>query len=128
MSVCVKINGKKRTLCAGALDRVITLENRAITVTPNNVDFVETFSAPVEVAAAIETSRGSTLFDGVNVEQVITHKFYIRYDSSVTAETWILFESKRYDIVDVENLEERSQWMLLRCNQKGLSAKAATSV
>ena len=99
----------------------ITLENRAITAPEfEGVDFDETFTPNTPVWALVETVRGKTFFDGVNTEEDITHWIYINFDSTVTSETWIkLADERRLDIVRVENLDERSEFMLLHSIDRG---------
>ena len=128
MSICVKIRGKRRTICIGDLDKEIYLADRAITppVFGSN-DFTETFTANTDPTwAMLETVNGKTWFDGVETEEKITHKFYIVYDENITAEWWILFENKYIDILNVEDLEERHEWMLLTCTERGLVANQAS--
>ena len=81
----------------------------------SGLDFVEKHS----VKAVIRTVRGQTLFDGVSTDQVITHKFGIEFLSGITAEDWIIFESRRFDIIDVENCSERGLDLILRCVDRG---------
>lgn len=122
MSECVSIRKKRRNVCIGDMEDEITLENRDIQA-PNfdTVDFDEEFTAPnPPVWALIETVRGKTFFDGVATEEDVTHWIYINFDATVTAETWVkLPDSRRLDILRVENLDERSDFMLLHCTDRG---------
>lgn len=122
MPKCQTIKRKRRNVCIGDLDSLITLENRDIQSPDfDTVDFDELFSAPnPPVWALLETVRGKTFFDGASTEQDITHYVYINFDVTVTAETWVKFEDgRRLDILRVENLDERSDYMLLHCQDKG---------
>ena len=127
MSTCVRIRGKKRKLCINDLDRVITLQNRNI-IPPldfGGCEASEEFSDDNDVEAMLVTrASGYTVFDGTNTEVDISHQFYMRYDDSVSTETWILFESKRYDIITMEDLDERHEWLRLNCNVRGTTEKA----
>jgi SPP1 family predicted phage head-tail adaptor len=121
MPRCSPIQRRHRKPCIGDLDTEITLENRAIQA-PNFglIDFDESFSTNSIAWALIETVRGKTFFDGVSTEVDITHWVYINFDATVTAETWIkLSDGRRLDILRVEDLEERSEFMLLHCNDRG---------
>lgn len=122
MPRCQSISRKRRNVCIGDLDSMITLENRDI-VAPefDTVDFKEEFTAPnPAVWALLETVRGKTFFDGVSTEKDVTHWVYINFDSTVTAETWIKLEDgRRLDVLRVENLDERSDYMLLHCEDRG---------
>lgn|SRR5512139_1880929 len=104
----------------GELNKQVTLQNRAI-VPPifGSADFDESFSTTATVWASIKTKAGKTIFDGVNQDVRITHEIIIRYDSTVTAETWIEFEGKKIDIVQVEDINEEHAFLRLLCNYRG---------
>lgn len=124
MPRCVQIRRKKRQVCIGDMrDRVI-IQTRAITVPDaNSVDFTETFSADQTVWAMVETKTGTQIFDGTNIIGVATHDIYIRFIAGVTFQKWLKFKSTYYDILDVQNLEERDEFYLLRCSLRGDDAK-----
>ncbi|MCW8929395.1 MAG: phage head closure protein [Gammaproteobacteria bacterium] len=110
---------------------VIKLKARSITAPLfNTVDFDEDFeeipSLPEEVLSLVETVSGVVLFDGVNTETPITHYIYVMYNPLITAEVWIEFENKRIDIVRVEDLDERHEFLKLFCNDQGLISKEAS--
>lgn len=118
---CKKIKRSNRKVCIGGMNELIELNTRSLTVPEiNSVDFGETFVITNSVYAMIETKIGASVFDQSNIERIVTHFFYIRYDANVTAETWINFRSDLYDIVDVEDLDARQEFMLLRCVLRGL--------
>lgn len=122
MPVCKQISRKRRNVCIGDLDSLITLENRDIEAPEfDTVDFDETFTtAAANTWSLIETVRGKTFFDGVSTEEDVTHWIYINFDAAVTAETWVkLDDGRRLDILRVENLDERSDFQLLHCNDRG---------
>ena len=103
----------------------ITIQNRAITPS-NGADFTETFTDVGVIPAAVNTVSGKTFFDGVNTETNITHSIGFRFDETVTAESWILFNGNRLDILKLENLDERSVWMRAICVDRGEAAKSAS--
>ncbi|MDH3325169.1 MAG: phage head closure protein [Gammaproteobacteria bacterium] len=120
MSTCRKCN--KRKISIGDLNRRITLQGRSIKGLSDTVDFSETFTdKPVDVDAKVETVNGKTMFDGTNIERVITHNFYIRYDETVTSETWIKYKSKNFNIVATENFDERDEYLKLPAYERGPS-------
>ncbi len=130
MATCVTIRGKRRSICAGDLDRMITLENRAIQAPTDGVDYTELFTekpvdasilSPGDVWSMVETVSGATVFDGTNIERVYTHRFYIRWIAGVTAQTWILFDGDRYEIINVEDLDARREFLLLKATIRGTS-------
>ena len=105
--------------------KTITLQNRDI-VPPifGSSNFDENFSNDQNVQAIIKTVLGKTFFDGVNTETNITHEIRIKYLAGVTAETWILFNSKRFDILSVTNCCEDDRILILTCCEKGTGEAA----
>lgn len=101
--------------------QMITIRDRDI-VPPafGSVDFGEEFSGDLAVRAIIKTKRGTTLFDGVNTDLVITHRFCIEYVSGVTAQSWIEFGGRRFNVADVENCCEKNEMLILMCVEDGV--------
>ena len=124
MPACKKLKRKRRQPCIGDLDTEITLQDRSITPPTTTVDFSETFTENAIAWAMVNTVRGKTAFDGAEVERDITHEFTIRFLTGVDAETWVLHNGERYDIIDAEDLEERHDWLVLRCAKLGPTSKA----
>ncbi len=127
MPKCIKLQRKKRLPCVGDLNTEITLQDRAITPPTTTVDFSESFTENAVVWAMMNTVRGKTAFDGAGVEKDISHEFTIRWLTGVDSETWILIENERYDIIDTEDLEERHEWLVLRCAKLGTTTQAVNS-
>ena len=120
MGNCAPIRIKKRRICAGDLTEQIVIQLRAIKAPQSgSVDFDEDFTDSSTVWAAIETKSGIELFDGVNLISRPTHFIYIRYITNIDVEKWITYKNKRYEILDAENLEERDEFILLRCSPLG---------
>lgn len=130
MTQCTKIRKKSKKVCIGALNRKIIIYTRSIiTPTSGAIDFDESLLEAKTVWAMVEPTTGTTLFDGTNTDQVISHKIYIRYSPNLTPEKWVEFPSVNgganvyLDIVNVENLDESNLYYLLRCNLRGDIAK-----
>ena len=121
MTKCVKICGRRRQVCIGSMDKLITLQIRALTEpVENSVDYSEGFTAIENVWADVKTtSRGEVVFDRANQARQVSHIFGIRYRDDVTTETWIEYEDNKYDILDTEDLEERHDFLLLKSVRKG---------
>ena len=120
MPKCVSIRKKKQKVCLGDMKDEILLQNRSIKgITDTDVDFTENFTEAATVWSMIETVQGTTTFDASNTEIVITHKIYVRFDPTVTSETWIELDSRKFDIVTVTNLDERKEFQLLLCRERG---------
>jgi len=109
------------------MDEQILLQDRGIGEPLfGSVDFGEDFTNIATVWAAVETVNGKTFFDSVNTETDITHHFYIRFDASVTAETWITWDSRRFDILKPEDYDGRKEFMKLTCAERGAKTIEAT--
>ncbi len=128
MSECKNIRKKHRKICAGDLVDFGTISSRDIKApTSGDVDFSEEFIVKEQDAfMLIETKRGESLFDEVGVEQDVTHHVYVRYMVGLTFQDWIDVEDQRYDIIDVEDLDNRHEFQLCRCTNRGLNTKEAT--
>jgi len=126
MPRCVRLKRKHRKICIGDLNNVIDLQERTLTAPSSGVDATETFIVDTpDVWAKIETVNGETIFDGTNTDINVTHRITIRFLPGITAETWVLFNGERLDILDVQNFEERDEWLLLKCTNRGTTANAA---
>lgn len=123
-----KIKRKKRQACIGGMNDRIVLQGRAIKPPIfGDPDFDETFTDNSTVWATINTVTGKTFFDGVNTDIPITHSIIIEFDTTVTTEIWIeLEDGRRVDILSVENLDERSEFMRLTCTDRGNKTVEAT--
>lgn len=120
MSECKVIRRKRRRICIGDMDTKVSLQTRSLQPPEaGSFDFDETFTTVDDVWALVETVRGETVFDGSNTEQDITHHFYVRYIPNITFENWVQVDGIRYDIIDVENLDNRNEFYLIRCNLRG---------
>ena len=117
----VTVRRDHRKVCAGDLRTRVTLSNRAITQPGfGQTAFGENFPAPRIVWAMVKTVNGRVLFNGVDSDEALSHEITIRYDSTVTAETWVeLADSTRLDIIDTQDLEERNEYLVLLCNARG---------
>ncbi len=123
---CNPVKFKSRRVCIGDRNERIKIHIR--TLTSNNagsIESIETFIELVEVWAAVETTRGSQLWNGVEVSNPFTHRMSIRYRDNIDFNKWIEFRDEYYDIVDVENLEQKNEELFLMCIRKGDNTKEA---
>lgn len=127
MPKCTTIRKKHRQVCVGDLEDFGTVNSRALSkANSGDVDFAETFTEKLQLFMLIESKRGETIFDEVDVEQVVTHHIYVPFIDGLTSEDWIDVETKRFDIIDVEDLDNRHEFQLCRCTNRGLATKEAT--
>lgn len=107
-------------ICVDMFDSLINIQGRRIrTPEGGSVDYTEEFTDGSDIAAMIQTKSGSTVFDSVGQELAVTHWFTIPYEVGITSENWVLFDGRRFDIVDIEDLNERKLFQVLRCQETG---------
>jgi len=117
---------KNRKICIGNMNKRITIQTRSLTTNNiGSIETIETFTDDIDVWAAIETTRGNQLWDGVEVSNPFTHNIYIRYRDDINFEKWIKYKDEEYDVVDVEDFEQANDFLLLRCIRKGSKTKEA---
>jgi len=102
-------------------DRIRISDREIIEPDFGSADFLEQFKArAIERWSTVRTTAGRTLFAGVGVDVAITHEIIIRYDEGVSSESWIILQDEtRLDVVQVEDLDERNEWMVLLCTDRG---------
>lgn len=125
-----RVNVKKRTrkVCVGDLNHLIKILPRDL-VEPKfmETDFGEDFAGHWEVLAKVVTTKGATVFNGVNTDVNVTHEVYIRFDADVTAEAWVdLDDGTRLNVVFIDDLDERHEWMKLICSERGANSQEAS--
>jgi len=126
MPTCVKIRRKKRQPCIGDMNEIITLQGRTLTPPTSGVDATEEFTdSNPDVWALIETVSGETMFDDTGTERDVTHMFVIRFITGISSETWILFNNERLDILSVEDLDGRQEFLKLRASNRGIETNEA---
>ncbi len=115
------IRRPRRVLCVGDLDTRVILHKRSLEEPGfGETDFKEDFKALQEVWAKVRTTSGKAFFSGAHVDVSVTHEISIRYRADVSSETWIeLLDGRLLDVVDVENLEERNEWLVMPCTERG---------
>lgn len=114
------IKRKNRVSCIGDMRERVKLHNRAIQVPEfESYDVTEDFTEITTVWANVRTVSGQTFFTGASVDVGLSHEIIIRYNANVNSETWIEYKDNNLKIVSVENLDERSEFLRLRCTERG---------
>ena len=92
----------------------------------SDVDIKENFKEIHECWAAIKTTTGTQSFNDVGTNlsgagSKITHNFYIRYinDSTITSQDFVLYDSNRYKIDSIEDLDMQKKFFLIRATFMG---------
>jgi hypothetical protein len=124
MVKCVQLVDKKTQVCAGSLNKLITLETRSITPPlSGTVDLGESFSTVINCYAMVVQTRGEQIFNGVDIVGIATHDWYIRYIPNVTFENWIKYswdgKTQYFRILDVINYEEKGIFYQFKCEKRG---------
>lgn len=127
MGECQRIRIPHRKICVGDLRRRISIQNRQLGPPKTGVDITHTFVELRKPWAAVRTLTGNNIFAGVNLDRTPTHIFYIRFYEGLTAEDWVVYKGERYDILEVENINERDEYYALYCNLRGDENKRSTS-
>ncbi len=130
MAICQNVSPKHRKLCAGDLNNEIQVLTRdlipPVSGDPDYTVEVDSDIAPI-VFCSIRTTNGQPIFDGTGTNDVqITHIFGVYFDESFTSENVVLFEDNLYQILSVEDLEERHEWMFLYCVISGTTNNASS--
>lgn len=127
MPECKIIRPKRRRLCTGDLNIKIDILSRSYGAPVTDVDFSQNFSLFKNIWAALETSNGRNNFYVTNLDISVSHIFYMRWIDGLEAEKWIEYKNENYDILEVENLEERDEWAICYCNVRGVNSEAVNN-
>lgn len=79
----------------------------------------QTFVTKHTVLAIVQTPKGKATFDDVGLDETVTHIFCIAWIDAITSEDWILFNGKRYDILNDVNCCEKDTRLKLFCRVRG---------
>jgi len=126
MSKCISIFDKKKKVCIGAMNKRIIIQIRSIQPSEgDSVDYGELITDRRKVWAFIRTRKGETIFAGTEIKRTTNFEFYIRYFSDVTFGNWIEFRKKRYNIVEIENINAENQYYLIFATKRGITSNVA---
>jgi head-tail adaptor len=119
-----KITRKADKICTGDLDQRIKIQTR--TKLANNDGAAEAdllISNFVDVWTMQQSTNGEEAFDSTNTIKVITDRFYIRYRKDIDITNAILKseggDSIRFKIIDIENINGRNEFLLIRASRRG---------
>lgn len=116
----ISIKKPNQAVSVGDMRDSIIIYNQAITApSGSNIDFTENFVMFKNVKSLVIVKSGEEIFDKSNLLTIATHFIYIRWFPELTAEYWIQYRSDFYDILDIENLDERNRFYLLKCKLRG---------
>lgn len=117
---------KLRKSTVGDMRTCITLEDRSITAPSfDSTSFTQDYNIIRDVWCKVETMSEQRTFDGINIDDIATHEFTIRFRDDVTSETRIRYKNTLYRIKKIENLEERDEYLVIKCRKDGEDDKEA---
>ena len=100
----------------GELNRRIALQT--VSYTPaGGVDLTPVYATVANLWAQAVTLKGAARIDGVNAGEGPTHRFVIRRRTDVSAKNFILYASRRFKVLGVENVDEQNRWQDLLCEE-----------
>lgn len=101
--------------------RTPVIIHKAEIMAPNvGVDFGRKITPVVEPWwCKVTTVTGVYMFDSSNVEQIITHDFQGRFHPDVDRDMVIEQGGEYYKIISAEDMEERHEFLRLRCTVRG---------
>jgi phage head-tail adaptor, putative, SPP1 family len=73
------------------------------------------------VWADIQPVKGLVTLDTKQIGEGVTHNFTMRYHPYITTERWLYFDSRRFRIRAVRNLQERSRFLELLCEEDSVA-------
>jgi len=122
---CRKIIRRKADkLCTGDLDQRIKIRIR--TKSANNDGETESdliITDLIDVWTMQQSVNGEEAFDSTNNIQLVTDRFYIRYRNDIDITNMIEKseggETLKFKIIDTENLNGRSEFLLIRTSRRG---------
>ena len=106
----------------GDLNEQIIIWDRSITPPLfNTSEQTQAYTNSLTIWAGVNTIRGKEIFNGTQLVGVMTHIILVRFDPArdITEQNVVEFKGSYYDILGVQNLEERDEWLELSCGILG---------
>lgn len=128
MSICKKINIPRSSICTGDLDKYIGIYIRTTGLEGAEDDYPQVVFALIKnVWAGIVTPSPMERFNGITVNDrisnLVTHIFYINYDSSLpdleTGNHFIKYNNDDYKVLSVMNNNEQNQFIMIYTTNRG---------
>jgi len=117
----------RRKIAVGDLrDRVIVQQTSLQPVRGGGT--VKVFTPIATLSMKVKT-LGQTKhgFNDVNIEVQPTHEFTTRWRTDLNAELFLEFNGSRFEILALENLEGRREYLVLKCRETGSVEKEASA-
>lgn len=102
---------------AGELFQEVTIQQRNDTL--NNIgESVASWATYAATYAEVINLSGSELIQAQQVNSFINSKITVRVDAGIRANMRILFKSRYYNIIFVNEVDERDEKMILLCKRQ----------
>ncbi|MGR3179837.1 MAG: head-tail adaptor protein [Candidatus Anammoxibacter sp.] len=103
-----------RKISVGDMRERIVLQERSVAAPVfGSSSFTQDYDTGIERWAKVETQFSGRFFNGVELVDRPSHKFTIRFSSTITTETRIRYKSVLYRILQLDNLEMRDEYLIL---------------
>lgn len=120
--VCSTIKPNINKICEANFNRKIKIQftSSAANNSPD-VNAGTTFKDLKTVWAMIKTKVTGQFIDNINTERSSTIDFYIRWTASIDfeKEIWVEYNSKRYKIETIDNIDEQNKTVKLSAIERG---------
>lgn len=103
---------------SGELRARIHLQAKA-QVPSGSSSLTASFSTVATVYAKAVAISGGMLVDGVQTEEVVTHRFFIRYRADRAAWRFVLFDDRRFEVRRTRDPDERKRWLEILAEELG---------
>lgn len=77
----------------------------------------ETESGTDTRVAKIEWMSGEEITNAEHQQAIATRKITMRHYAGLTTRNILRFGSRRFDILGIDNVEERNEWHVLKCKE-----------
>jgi len=102
----------------GELNRRVTIKDWQDQ--PNaNAGIDQVYSNPVKVWAKVEPVGAALVQGSVQLNDKITHRFYIRYKKGITADISLFLDDIKYRPKRVTDLADKRQFLVIECEELG---------
>jgi SPP1 family predicted phage head-tail adaptor len=91
-------------------------EENLVYDTYNNPD-METADFLSDVWVSMITTGGREFYAAQKLHAETSAVFKMRYQPGVTTKMWVMYGSRRFDILSVNNVNEKFEWLLLSCKE-----------
>lgn len=116
---CQAIRKNNKKICIADFDKKIKIQSYSTSIS-NIGDVGVSFIDVAEVWAFVKTRNNSSFIANVNIADITTIEFYIRYlNIDLNKQIFIEFESNRYKINSIENIDKDAKIIVFRATERG---------